>query len=216
MLALFAKEPRRGQVKTRLEPVLGVDGALNVHKALIRYVFCNLSQAGLCPAELWIATANAGEKCDVSLDELFLSICNRKEIHNQVEGDLGLKMQHAANTVLSRADSIILVGADCPSVDAAYLRQALALLAAGESIVIGPAGDGGYVLLGLRHAPDCLFDEVPWGTDRVLEVTRENLRRNGERWVELGPRWDVDRPEDLARLEALNPPFSSFEFDDLV
>ncbi len=210
VLAVFAKEPRIGQVKTRMEPELGIEGALNLHKSLIRYVFCSLSQAGLCPVELWVASADDDLNGNVILDKVFVSICNKERINKQIAGDLGLKMQHAAGAVLSRADSVILVGADCPAVDATYLRQALELLAAGEPIVIGPADDGGYVLLGLRHVPDCLFSGVPWGTDRVLEVTREQLRRSGERWVELEPRWDVDRPEDLKRLASLNPPFPKF------
>ena len=70
-------------------------------------------------------------------------------------------------------------------------------------IVIGPAEDGGYVLLGLRGVPDCLFAEMPWGTADVLETTRARLRADGLGWIELEPRWDVDRPEDLPRWEAL-------------
>lgn len=208
MVAVFAKEPRSGQVKTRLQPMLGAEGALALHEALIRYVCDNLQLSGLCPLELWVAGAEGIATDKSKHHETFLSICNIKDIHVQNGFDLGARMQHAASVVLARAECVVLVGADCASVDATYLREALQLLQSGESIVIGPADDGGYVLLGLRDTvPEFLFSDVPWGTHRVLEATRKNLRRHNARWVELGARWDVDRLEDLQRLATLSPPF---------
>lgn len=209
VVAVFAKEPQLGQVKTRLQPLLGEAGALALHQELIRYVTRTLQQADLCPFELWVAgTAKAAEKCQPKHHELFLSICNIKDIHDQAGNDLGARMQHAAVHVLARAKYVILVGADCPAVDATYLREALMLLQSGEPIVIGPADDGGYVLLGLRDTvPAFLFNDMPWGSEKVLEVTRNNLRCHNARWVELDARWDVDRPEDLQRLATLSPPF---------
>ena len=233
MLAVFAKEPRLGEVKTRLQPLLGAERALALHEALIRYVFGNLQSARLCPAEFWVA-ASPSSSINQHAHEVFLSLCNKRNIHPQAGADLGARMRHAVEHAWSRAarvESVILVGADCPSVDTEYLRQALAQLEGGESVVIGPADDGGYVLLGLRKGLcnaalcDALFgvaasgtgllgglpaevpDELPWGTERVLDVTRDRLRRAGLTWVELEPRWDVDRPEDLPRLATLRPPF---------
>lgn len=225
VLAVFAKEPRLGEVKTRLQPQLGAERALALHEALIRYVFGNLQNARLCVAELWVAVSplSANKKHN----EVFLSLCNISNIYSQKGIDLGARMRHAVEHGWSRADSVILVGADCPSVDAQYLREALTLLEGGASVVIGPADDGGYVLVGLRKHTgsgftnavlcDALFgatpsgtetpDELPWGTERVLEVTRTRLRQAGLAWVELAPRWDVDRPEDLPRLATLWPPF---------
>ncbi|MES3008221.1 MAG: TIGR04282 family arsenosugar biosynthesis glycosyltransferase [Pseudomonadota bacterium] len=225
VLAVFAKEPRLGEVKTRLQPLLGAERALALHEALIGYVFGNLQRAGLCATELWVASSSSSS--DQHSHEVFLSICNKKDIYVQKGADLGARMRHAVEHAWSRADSVILVGADCPSVDAEYLRQALTVLDSGESVVIGPADDGGYVLVGLRKqagsAPanaalcDALFgatptgieaaDELPWGTERVLEITRDRLHQAGLTWVELEPRWDVDRPEDLPRLATLRPPF---------
>ncbi|MDP1932911.1 MAG: TIGR04282 family arsenosugar biosynthesis glycosyltransferase [Gammaproteobacteria bacterium] len=204
VVALFAKEPRLGHVKTRLQPQLGAEGALALHDALIRYVFGNLEQADLCPVELWVAGSPQSPQ---QHHELFLSICNNESIHDQKGADLGARMHHAANAVLTRAECVVLIGADCPSVDASYLREALTLLQSGVPVVIGPAEDGGYVLLGLREAPEYLFDAMPWGTDSVLKVTRQRLRQHNAHHVELAPRWDVDRPEDLQRLTALSPPF---------
>ncbi|MDO8271162.1 MAG: TIGR04282 family arsenosugar biosynthesis glycosyltransferase [Gammaproteobacteria bacterium] len=230
VLAVFAKEPRLGEVKTRLQPLLGAERALTLHEALIRYVFGNLQSARLCPAELWVASSPFSS-VNQDVHEVFLSLCNERNIHLQAGTNLGTRMRHAVEHAWSRAESVILVGADCPSVDASYLRQALTLLEGGESVVIGPADDGGYVLLGFRKGScnaalcDALFgaaasgtgllgglpaevpDELPWGTERVLDVTRDRLRRAELTWVELAPRWDVDRPEDLPRLATLRPPF---------
>lgn len=224
VLAVFAKEPRLGEVKTRLQPLLGAQRALALHETLIRYVFGNLQSARLCPVEFWVAKSPSSSNQDSQ--EVFLSLCNKRDIYIQSGADLGARMRHAVEHAWSRAasvENVVLVGADCPSVDAEYLREALTLLEGGASVVLGPADDGGYVLLGLRKGPcnaaqcDALFglaasgtglpDELSWGTERVLEVTRDRLRRAGLTWVELEPRWDVDRPEDLPRLATLRPRF---------
>ena len=116
-------------------------------------------------------------------------------------------MAHTAKHALERASHVILVGADCPSVDGDYVRQAIKQLQEGASVVLGPAEDGGYVLLGLSQIPDGLFIGVDWGSDKVLAQTRNNLLAAGVDWVELEPKWDVDRPEDLVRLGELSPAF---------
>lgn len=205
VVAVFAKTPRRGAVKTRLQPLLGEEGALSLHKSLIQFVFSTLDAAALCPLELWVAVGDGTLEGDSLHEDVFVSICNIKNIISQTEGDLGMRMATCAHQVLQRADYVVLVGADCPSVDADYLRRALAHLEAGADIVIGPAEDGGYVLLGLRCVPDCLFTQMPWGTAEVMATTRARLLAEGREWVELEPRWDVDRPEDLPRWEALRP-----------
>ncbi len=203
--AVFAKTPRRGAVKTRLQPLLGEEGALSLHKSLIQYVFRNLEAAALCPLEFWVAVGDGSLEGDSLHEEVFTTICNIKNIYRQAEGDLGARMADCARQVLQRADSVVLVGADCPAVDGAYLQQALQHLQDGADIVFGPAEDGGYVLLGLRQVPDCLFVDMPWGSEQLMQITRERLRAAGLDWVELEPRWDVDRPEDLPRWEALRP-----------
>ena len=96
----------------------------------------------------------------------------------------------------------LLIGTDCPALTATELRAAGLALAEGNDAVFIPAEDGGYVLIGLRRPIDSLFDGVPWGSDRVMDHTRESLRRVGLRWRELSPSWDVDRPEDADRLRA--------------
>jgi rSAM/selenodomain-associated transferase 1 len=208
VLAVFAKRGQLGRVKTRMQPLLSAQEALSLHNALIAHVFSRLERAQLAPVELWLGGFDGPADNDYLLDEYPLSICNKKDIYFQEGVDLGARMAHAAKAVLTRAECVLLVGADCPSVDAAYIQAALEALDAGESIVIGPAEDGGYVLLGLRCVPACLFADMPWGSEQVMALTRKRLQAAGLRWLELPPRWDVDRPEDLLRLQALDPDFA--------
>ena len=210
VVALYAKAPQLGKVKTRMQAVLGMEGALSLHKTLIRYVFRNFSEAHLCPIQLWVAQASGSFSSDEQHDDFFLSLCNSKNIFDQSGADLGAKMASTARQVLKSSDYVVLVGSDCASVDAAYLEQALQALESGEQIVFGPAEDGGYVLLGLRIVPDCLFTAVPWGDAEVMETTRRNLEEAGLSWFELESRWDVDRPQDLPRLASLEPRFPTY------
>ena len=201
-LALFTRAPVAGRVKTRMHGRLGEQGALALHKALIEHMVDKTVRASLCPVQLWVAA----DSDETFPHEYFLTLCNKKGIYRQEGGDLGARMRHTVQTQLMHADYVLIVGTDCASVDEGYLRAALRLLAAGENIVIGPAEDGGYVLLGLRMTPDALFEGVPWGSERVMAVTRSNLRAAGLSWQELPMRWDVDTPQDLRRLEMLDPP----------
>ena len=100
-------------------------------------------------------------------------------------------MADCARRVLQRSSCVVLVGADCPAVDGAYLQQALQHLREGAQIVFGPAEDGGYVLLGLRQVPDCLFSDMPWGSPQLMQISRERMRAAGLDWVELEPRWEA-------------------------
>lgn len=198
-LLLFAKVPERGQVKTRLQPMLGVDGAMDLHQRLIRYTWQRLaaSQGTLgIRSELW-ASGVGGDMFFAGLNPTpFLAI--------QTGRDLGERMWSAASHALESAQYVIIVGADCPSVDLNYVQEAVTALKRGVPVVLGPADDGGYVLLGVRKplVPE-MFSDIPWGTDQVLIRTRSRLREQGIGWQELSPRWDVDRPEDLKRLADL-------------
>ncbi len=196
-ILIFARAPVLGAVKTRLEPLLGAAGALDLHKALIGKAVATAAESRLAPVQLWVSSKEN--------EEYFASLCSSVELRVQEGVDLGARMAHAAETALGSADCVVLIGADCPAVDAAYLRGALELLDAGEQVVIGPAEDGGYVLLGLREVPQEIFSEMPWGGSDIMQLTRQRLRDSGRSWQELPPSWDVDRPEDLPRLAGLLP-----------
>ena len=95
----------------------------------------------------------------------------------------------------------LVIGTDCPALTPDLLRQAANALAAHDAAVV-PAEDGGYVLIGMRQAAPQVFADVDWSTGRVMAQTRARLAEIGWRWQEFAPLWDVDRGEDLERLNA--------------
>jgi hypothetical protein len=95
----------------------------------------------------------------------------------------------------------LLMGSDCPALDAADLREAARALADHDA-VLQPAEDGGYVLVGLARTIPGIFEGIRWGGPAVMADTRERLRAARASWRELPVRWDVDRPEDYRRLVA--------------
>jgi hypothetical protein len=116
----------------------------------------------------------------------------------QGKGNLGSRMKRAFEAGFQKGyDRIILTGSDCPSVSREILWKALQALGR-HDLVLGPAQDGGYYLIGLKRMIASLFRGIPWGTDRVLARTREQADRGGLGTFLLQTLADVDRPEDLA------------------
>lgn len=192
-ILIFAKAPRPGRVKTRLIPALGEAGACALHTRLLRHTLHKLCGAALAPVELWCAP-----DCD---HPVFAELARTYPValFSQQGADLGQRMAHAASQALERTPRVLLVGIDAPALAPGHLQRALFALEEAEVVMI-PAEDGGYVLLGLRDRVPGLFDRMPWGTDRVAELTRSRCSDLGLTTRELETLWDVDRPEDLARL----------------
>lgn len=196
-ILVFAKAPLAGQVKTRLIPRLGVDGATRLYRGLLRYQLERLSRAGLASVELWCAPDSNHPEFLSLQRELGFALCR------QQGSDLGERMAMAVAHGLQRHRYVLLLGIDSPALTLYMIEQALDWLAEGQDAVLGPAEDGGYVLLGLRRSADCLFRAIPWGGERVAELTRQCLHRLDWQWCELSTTWDLDRPDDLARLANL-------------
>lgn len=193
-ILIFSRVPRAGQVKTRLIPLLGEAGASAFHAACLKHTLARILQSHLAPVELWLDE-------DPGDDLGFLSDMARDcQLRVQCEGDLGQRMAHAVACGAPGKGPALLVGTDAPLLDAGYLGRALARLDRGDGVVMGPAEDGGYVLLGLWRAWPALFQDIPWGGERVAEITRERCRRQGLDLYELPSLWDLDRPADIARL----------------
>ena len=199
-ISVFAREPVLGQVKTRLNGELGAERVLALYQAMTRRIVTTVVDSRLADMDLWVSSNPS--------HEFFLTICNRKNIYPQMGSDLGERMGFTVRQTLASGDvdSVILVGSDCPAMNEAYLESALAALAGGKDVVIGPADDGGYVLIGIRHDVPELFDGIPWGTESVLSTTIDRIRslRLNDHYLDM--LWDVDRPQDLARLQQLQPP----------
>jgi len=195
---VFAKAPTPGRVKTRLIPSLGESGAAELQRQLIERTLRTAAAAGLGALELW---------CAPGPDDPFFAACAARHdigLRTQSEGDLGARMAGALESALAAGSPGLLIGCDCPALTAAYLREAAAALTDGNDAVLGPAEDGGYVLIGLSRSPPAeLFAGIAWGTATVMEETRMRLARLHWRWRELALMWDLDRPEDLPRLGQL-------------
>ena len=192
----FAKAPVAGRVKTRFISELGSEGALALHKKLIRLTWQRISESARWPIELWMS--ESGE------ERWFSRLCAPNQMFVQQGDDLGERMSFALNQALQRAPNVLVVGADCVSLDTDYLLDAIMRLKAGANVVLGPAEDGGYVLLGVsHHVPQQVFLNIDWGSERVLQQTRARLIASGIDWQELPLRWDVDVPADMPRLKDL-------------
>lgn len=194
-LHMLARAPVAGRVKTRMIPALGAQGACDLQQKLLQRAL-QLPAAGLRERFLWLDDLPTPE-----LQELALGL--GWTLVEQPSGDLGERMRRIATLGLAESDAVILIGNDCPAIDGDYLQAACSALHK-QTVVIGPAEDGGYVLLGLRKIDATLFSDMPWGTERVLDMTLQRLQQLDWSPQLLPALWDVDRPEDLARLAALN------------
>ncbi|MFP6849185.1 MAG: TIGR04282 family arsenosugar biosynthesis glycosyltransferase [Pseudomonas sp.] len=193
-LHMLARAPVAGRVKTRLIPALGAQGACDLQQVLLERAL-NLPAYGFSGRFLWLDGLPNAE-LQASAERLGWTIVE------QPAGDLGERMRRIAALGLAEGDAVMLIGNDCPAIDGNYLQAACSALHE-QSVVIGPAEDGGYVLLGLRSMATTLFSDMPWGTERVFELTQQRLQQLGWRPALLPVLWDVDRPEDLPRLAAL-------------
>jgi rSAM/selenodomain-associated transferase 1 len=196
---VFAKAPVPGTVKTRLAPRFGADGAAALHVELVERALDVACAAAIGPVELCCAP-DAGHP-------FFAEAAARHGIDLAVQGagDLGARMHRAlARSIARGASRAVLIGTDCPAMSPTYLASAAAALGDAAPVVLGPAEDGGYVLVGARdRVPEVLFDRIAWGTADVLATTRLRLADAGLAWHELPTLWDVDHPADVDRWRAL-------------
>jgi rSAM/selenodomain-associated transferase 1 len=194
-ILVFARSPVAGRAKTRLIPLLGARGAARAQAQLLRHSLATAAAAGPGSLQLWCTP-------DTTHPELHsAATAHGATLHAQQGVDLGARMNHAFSAALADSPQVILIGTDCPALSAAHLQDASARLARGCDAVLVPAEDGGYALIGLRRAAPALFSNVDWGTDRVLDQTRQRLRLGGLHWHELETLWDIDRPADWLRLQ---------------
>jgi rSAM/selenodomain-associated transferase 1 len=195
LLIQFARAPEEGRVKTRMMPYLSASAACELHCELTLWTCRQLLDSGLGEVELSVAGDAAHplfRRCQA------LGVAR---VSQQRGVDLGEKMYNAIRGGLQQHTSVILVGSDCPGIDGDYLRQAVAALH-GSPVVLGPAADGGYVLIGARKIEAGVFQSIPWGGDQVYARTQTALKRTGLPWTELPTLSDIDRPEDLPVWEA--------------
>lgn len=190
-ILLFAKAPVPGRVKSRLRPARGAHGACHVYQELFRHTLSTACASGTAPLELWCSPGRAHPWLWARAREA------AAPLRVQPPGDLGQRMHGGLSAALQEAPYALIIGADCAGLTPEHLRCAFAHLAGGLEAVFCPADDGGYLLVGLRRPVWGLFRNIPWGTSRVMQATRQRARLLGVHWAELEPAPDVDRPEDL-------------------
>jgi hypothetical protein len=141
--------------------------------------------------------------CSPSPDHPFFRVLKERYgvgLLAQTGEDLGARMVRAFEETFARGyRRVVLIGTDVPTLPAYTVGEAFALLAS-HDLVLGPARDGGYYLIGLRHPTAELFEDIPWSTDHVLAATREKARERGLCTALLAQHRDVDTPEDLYAL----------------
>jgi len=192
-LIIFARYPEPGKSKTRLIPALGPQGAACLGREMTR-------QALRWAGELVGARSVSVDVCFAGGDEALMQHCfgDRFGFLPQAAGDLGERMRGAFESAFQAgAARVVIVGTDCPHLSAQVVATAFDRLAESD-VVLGPATDGGYYLIGLRRPAPELFARIPWGSSAVLEETLGASEAANLSTVLLEPLPDVDRPEDLA------------------
>jgi uncharacterized protein len=205
-IAVMAKAPRPGRVKTRLCPPLIPEEAMQMSAAFLRDITENI-RAAACevPVDAWIAYAPAGDENAfdgiLAQGTRLLLADGAIETPTGVEG-FGRCLLHAIQDLLARGyGAAVVLNSDSPTLPTARLRETAAeLLRPGARAVLGPADDGGYYLLGLQHPHAGAFADIAWSTDIVAAQTRERVAALGLDLVELPPWYDVDNEAALARL----------------
>lgn len=197
-LLVFARVPALGRVKSRLAAGVGEPAALAIYHELLAVTNAAVMAAGV-PATVWLAdTAGPVPTADETREWA------THHTQRQPEGDLGARMAAAfAAAFAAGAGRVVIIGTDCPGLRDTHLNQAFALLEAND-LVLGPAIDGGYYLLGLRQPRPELFQDKAWSTDSVLADTLADAGRLGLRVALLPTLRDVDNAADLTEWRAEN------------
>jgi rSAM/selenodomain-associated transferase 2/rSAM/selenodomain-associated transferase 1 len=196
-LILFTRYPEPGKTKTRLIPVLGPHGAADLQKQMTEHV---LARTGGFVGDRRVDMEVRHEGGNRGLMEKWLG--SHISYRSQGRGDVGTRMAQAFSQAFNQGKKrVVIVGSDCPGINEATVRTAFDLLDQFD-LVLGPANDGGYYLIGLRQEKPQLFEDVPWGTAEVGARTLEIAIQLGLRWVKVEPLDDVDRAEDIEVWES--------------
>ncbi|MEO6860456.1 MAG: TIGR04282 family arsenosugar biosynthesis glycosyltransferase [Microcoleus sp.] len=195
-LIVFTRYPEPGKAKTRLIPVLGKTGAANLHRLMTQKTIARAlslqNTRRLCVEIHW-----AGGSQKLMQDWLGTDIIYQ----NQIDGDLGAKMTAAfQNSFNSGVDKAAIIGTDCPALKAEIMAEAFDKLSQ-HDLVLGPAKDGGYYLIGLRRSIPELFAGINWGTSEVFAATRAIAQNLDLNIAYLPTLADIDLPEDLLSLD---------------
>ena len=191
-VALFARPPSAGPVKTRLSPALPPAAAARLYRGMLDDALAALGAAHADQRFVYWAT----DAAEVGVAP------NRFEPRRQVSGNLGVRLVAAFSELLrGPEDRVAIFGADSPALTASHLAAALEALERAD-LALAPSRDGGFTIIALRRAVPELFVEIPWSSAKVYESTRDRARSLGLTLAVLDALDDVDTPDDLCRLLA--------------
>ena len=194
-IALFAKAALPGRVKTRLTPELTPAQAADFHEVCVRDVWEKIQ--GLAGEGAFLYSDVEWEPWDLLAGA---------QVRFQRSGDLGDRMLGCFDELAEEGfQRVLIVGSDSPTLPSAVLRDGLNALQSDDDTVLGPTEDGGFYTVGCRRPHERMFGEVAWSADTTFEQTHSAFRRVGYRTALLPEWWDVDTPQDLARLRTSVP-----------
>lgn len=194
VIALFAKQPVPGQVKTRLTPPLSAQQACRLYRSALQEMVARLLAADL---PLVICYAGARDWFSAAFPGLPLLA--------QTGRDLDARMGHAVQTLFAAgAGPVLLAGSDSPDLPVALIEETLGELQ-GKDVAVIPCHDGGYAVIGLRRPTTALFEGIPWSSSRVLTATRQRSAQLGLTFYQTAAWHDLDEPADLQRLVDRSP-----------
>jgi rSAM/selenodomain-associated transferase 1 len=199
-LIIFTRYPEKGKTKTRLIPLLGAEGSANLQRKMTEET---VKKAKILQSKLKININIYFTEGNEKLMSEWLG--NDLVFKTQREGDLGQKMQEAFQEAFNNHNQqVVLIGVDCPKLDEVILQEAFKS-SQNHDLVIGPALDGGYYLIGLNRLIPELFQGINWGSSEVFNQTKNIAQNLGLKIHYLPQLYDIDRPEDLQLIDC--PPY---------
>ena len=202
VLSIFAKDPRPGTAKTRLARSIGERHALDIAKALLTDTLQLADEINLDGSPN-LTTSVFHTPDDAVARDRFRELAPRLGHEAQKGDDLGQRMKHCFDIWFGRdAERVVIIGTDCPMLSPEDIHSAFAKLDAAD-VVIGPASDGGYVLIGLSSPQPKLFENIDWGGPDVLAQTVSIVRRESLSLRLLPVQCDLDRVEDVRPVYGL-------------
>ena len=193
VLIIFVKAPRPGHVKTRIAEVIGPQPAADAYLALVGILIGNLRT---------LPNVEVRYTPDDAYLEIPQWVQPTWKTAPQGQGDLGGRLANAFREGFRNgADRVVIIGSDAPEISREDIEAAWSALD-DQDLVLGPAEDGGYWLIGLKSEQPALFDGISWSSSAVFKETMDRARAGGLKVHLLRKLHDIDTIEDLRRFQA--------------
>lgn len=193
LLIVFAKNPEIGKVKTRLAKTIGNEKALHIYNILLSHTLIQCGMLKNCIVHIYYSDNLTNINKNDFLGNRFL----------QEGNSLGERMKNAfEKSFKNHFRKIVLIGSDCPEIEAKHIEQAFAVLDKKQT-VFGPAKDGGYYLIGMQKFFEQIFENMPWSTNLLMKKTRNVLENKKISYKMLAMLSDVDTIEDAKQFKLL-------------